>query len=80
MSENRIFAKVENGIVTDVRCAGSLEWIAANPARYGDVSLWLETWQDGSERSKYAGIGDIYDAVNDAFVAPAIEEQPDETV
>ena len=25
-------------------------------------------------RGKYAGIGDIYDAVNDVFVAPVIEE------
>lgn len=60
MSENRIFAKVENGVVTDVRCAGSPEWIAANPDRYGDVNLWIETWQDGSQRGKYAGIGDLW--------------------
>lgn len=73
MSENRIFAKVENGIVTDVRCAGSLEWIAANPDRYGDVSLWVETWQDGSQRGIYAGLGFVYDAVNDVFVAPAVD-------
>lgn len=70
MSENRTFAKVESGIVTDVRCAGSLEWIAENPDRYGDVALWLETWQDGSQRGMYAGIGCTYDADTDVFVAP----------
>jgi hypothetical protein len=31
-------------------------------------------------RGKYAGIGDIYDAVNDVFVAPVIQEQPNEVV
>jgi len=77
MSENRIFAKVENGIVTDVRCAGSLEWIAANPARYDDVSLWLETWQDGSQRGKYAGIGDLYDPALDIFTSPPVEDAPE---
>jgi hypothetical protein len=74
MSENRTFAKVEDGVVTDVRCAGSLEWIEANPDRYGDVSLWIETWQDNSQRGKYAGIGDLYDADLDEFVTPP---QPD---
>jgi hypothetical protein len=70
MSENRTFAKVEDGVVTDVRCAGSLEWIEANPDRYGDVSLWIETWQDNSQRGKYAGVGDLYDADLDEFVSP----------
>lgn len=27
-------------------------------------------------RGKYAAIGDIYDAVNDVFVAPTTEEEP----
>ena len=74
MSENRTFAKVVSGIVTDVRCAGSPEWIAANPDRYGDSSLWVECFQDGSGRG-YCGIGWTYDAVNDAFVAPTTEEE-----
>lgn len=88
MSENRTFAKVVDGVVVDVRCAGSLEWIAENPDRYGDVSLWLETWQDGSQRGIYAGVGCVYDAVADVFVAPINQyprftppesETPDET-
>ena len=69
---NRTFAKVVDGIVVEIRCAGSLEWIAANPERYGDVSLWLECFQDGSGRG-YPGIGWTYDAEADQFVAPPVE-------
>lgn len=64
------FAKVENGIVTDVRV---VEWdfLVANPDRYGDSSLWIEVFQDGSGRG-YCGVGWSYDAVNDIFTAPPI--------
>jgi hypothetical protein len=73
MSDTRTyFAKVENGIVTDVRVV-AYDFIVANPGRYGDASLWVETFYDGSQRAKYAGIGDIYDAENDVFVSPTVE-------
>ena len=72
------FAKVENGIVTQVNVV-TWEFLTANPDRYGDSSLWIECFQDGSGRG-YCGKGWSYDAVNDVFVTPAIEEQPDETV
>lgn len=64
-------AKVENGIITDVR---AVEWdyLLANPDRYGDSSLWIEVFQDGSERG-YCGIGWTYDAENDVFKPPAVE-------
>jgi len=67
------FAKVENGIVTDVRV---VEWdfLVANPQRYGDSTLWVECFQDGSGRG-YCGKGWSYDAANDVFVAPTIEEE-----
>lgn len=74
MSNTRTyFAKVENGIVTDVRVV-AYDFIVANPERYGDASLWVETFQDNSQRGKYAGIGDTYDAVNDVFVAPEVPQ------
>jgi len=73
MSDTRTyFAKVENGIVTDVRVV-AYDFIVANPDRYGDASLWTECFQDGSGRG-YCSIGWTYDAVNDVFVAPAIDE------
>jgi len=76
MSDERTyFAKVENGIVTDVHVV-AYEFIVANPDRYGDASLWIETFHDNSQRGKYAGIGDFYDADLDEFVAPAVEEAP----
>jgi hypothetical protein len=73
MSDTRTyFAKVENGIVTDVRVV-AYDFIVANPERYGDASLWVETFYDGSQRGKYAGIGDTYDVENDVFVSPTVE-------
>jgi len=65
------FAKVENGIVTDVHV---VEWnfLVANPERYGDSELWVECFQNGSGRG-YCGKGWSYDAVNDVFVAPTVE-------
>jgi hypothetical protein len=66
MSEPTTFAKVEDGIVTDVRVV-SYEFICANADRYGDASLWIECFRDGSGRG-YASKGQIYDAKNDFFV------------
>jgi hypothetical protein len=38
---------------------------------HGSGKTWKQTSYNANFRSKYAGIGDIYDAVNDVFVAPA---------
>lgn len=74
MSEQTTFAKVEDGIVTDVRV---VEWdfIVANPDRYGDSSLWVQCFRDGSGRG-YAGVGQLYDAVNDKFTRTPAPEVP----
>jgi hypothetical protein len=79
------FAKIENGIVREVNvinnadCGGGdfpeSEAIGqAFIASLGIAGEWKQTSYSGSFRSKYAGIGDTYDAVNDVFVAPTIEE------
>ena len=68
------YAKVVNGIVTDLHVV-SYDFIVANPNRYGDPSLWIETFADGSGRG-YCGIGWSYDADLDEFVAPAVESAP----
>ena len=39
----------------------------------GLAGEWKQTSYNANFRSKYAGIGDTYDAVNDVFVAPAVE-------
>ena len=74
MSQPTTFAKVENGIVTDVRV---VEWdfLVANPERYGDSALYVECFRDGSGRG-YCGVGYTYDADVDEFVAPVVEDAP----
>ena len=66
------YAKVENGIVTQVNVV-TWEFLTAHPDRYGDPALWIECFQDGSGRG-YCGKGWSYDAVNDVFIAPVVEE------
>ena len=78
------FAKVDNGIVSQVivvsndDCAGGdfPESEAAGQAFIASLGLageWRQTSYNGNFRGSYAGIGYIYDAVNDVFVAPVSE-------
>ena len=79
------FARVENGIVREVivvanaDCAGGdfPESEAAGQAFIASIGLsgeWQQTSYNGNFRQKYAGIGDQFDDVNDAFVSPSQEE------
>jgi len=43
-------------------------------ASIGLTGEWLQTSYHANFRGKYAGIGDIYDAELDEFVAPTVEE------
>lgn len=70
------FAKVENGIVTQVIVA---EQDVLNTGAFGDPASWIQTSYNtrGGQhpegrplRKNYAGIGMIYDPVRDAFYAP----------
>ena len=81
------FARVENGIVQQVivvsndDCAGGdfPESEAAGQAFIASIGLsgeWRQTSYNNNFRGTYAGIGFTYDAVNDVFVAPTIEEEP----
>jgi len=81
------FAKIENGIVREVivvgngDCAGGdfPESEAAGQAFIASIGLsgeWRQTSYNNNFRGTYAGIGFTYDAVNDVFVAPTIEEEP----
>ena len=74
------FAKIENGVVREVIVVGNDDapTEAAGQAFIASVGLageWKQTSYNANFRGKYAGIGDIYDAVNDVFVAPTIEEE-----
>ena len=72
------FAKVENGIVTQVIV---IEQDVVNSGLFGDPALWVQTSYNTSGgvhvlggtpvRKNYAGIGYSYDAARDAFIAPS---------
>ena len=74
MSEPTTLAKIEDGIVTDVRVV-MWDFLVANPQRYGDSSLWIECFRDGSGRG-YCGVGWSYDEENDIFIKPSVEDAP----
>jgi hypothetical protein len=38
---------------------------------------WKQTSYSGSFRSKYAGIGDLYDPALDIFTSPPVEDAPE---
>ncbi len=61
------FAKVENGVVTQVIVA---EQDFINSGHVGDSFLWVQTSYNGNFRKNYAGIGFVYDKVRDAFYEP----------
>ena len=70
------FAKVENGIVTEVLV---IEQDVIDTGAFGDPSLWVQTSYNthGGQhpegrplRKNYAGVGCTYDAQRDAFIPP----------
>lgn len=78
------FAKIENGVVTQVivianeDCGGG-DFPASEPvgqafiASIGLAGEWRQTSYNGNFRGKYAGLGDTFDAAADAFVAPVVD-------
>ena len=52
-------------------CSAGRAFIA-NTLNLGGV--WKQTSYNNNFRGRYAGIGYTYDAVNDVFVAPTVEE------
>ncbi len=72
------FAKVENGIVTQVLV---IEQDVVDTGLFGDPTLWVQTSYNTSGgvhsqgntplRKNYAGVGYTYDATRDAFIPPS---------
>ena len=61
------YAKVLDGKVVQVIIADQdymNNFVDTSP---GD---WIETFEDGSQRKRFAGIGMTYDSVRDAFIFP----------
>lgn len=65
----------DNNIVREVivipHCGDDDEAITAYCNSIGLSGRWIDTSYTGSRRGVYAGMGYIYDAVNDVFVAPS---------
>ena len=65
------FAKIENGIVTQVVVVDNAH--EANGQAYlnglGLEGSWVQTSYNNNFRGKFAGLGDSYDEVNDEFIA-----------
>ena len=69
-------------VIGNADCGGGdfPESEAAGQAFIASIGLsgeWRQTSYNANFRGRYAGIGDTYDAVNDVFVAPAIDGEPE---
>ena len=75
------YAKVENGIVTQVIVAEqdfintlpNKDWVQTSYNTYGNVHYGSDRKPDGgiALRKNYATVGSIYDALRDAFYTPS---------
>ena len=65
------FAKVENGVVTDVIVA---EQDFINSGIVGDSFLWVQTSFNGNFRGCFAGVGSTYDKQKDVFIPNTVFE------
>jgi hypothetical protein len=76
------FAKIENGIVTEVVVVDNQheEYGEQYLNNLGLTGRWAQTSYNGNFRGKYAGIGDTYDEENDIFVAPVVENSSETTM
>jgi len=74
------FAKLENGVVTQVIVVGNADTANAEGVELEHIGTafcerilggdWKQTSYNGNIRKNYAGIGYIYDVGRDAFIAP----------
>lgn len=80
------FAEIRNGKVWNVIVVANENCLDENGneseevgkafiASCGISGEYVQTSYNANIRGKYAAIGDIYDAVNDVFVAPTITEE-----
>ena len=67
----------ENGNVTVSLVESEDKGIAFLTAWSGGHTNWKQTSYNATFRGKFAGIGDTYDTVNNVFVSPVVEQQPE---
>jgi len=76
------FAKIENGLVTQVIVVGNADTASADGTEKEYIGAafcerlfggeWKQTSYNGKIRKNYAGIGYTFDAVRDAFISPQL--------
>ena len=75
--ENAHAAKIENGVVTQVIVIPHMDDDDAKITAYcnsiGLEGRWVDTSYVGARRSKYAGIGDLFDEEANEFKSPVAE-------
>jgi len=76
LDENNVVTEVITGRNEDEVVDGISDW----EAYYGKLrgQRCVRTSYNGNIRGVYAGIGYTYDEANDVFVAPVIEEAPED--
>jgi hypothetical protein len=78
------FAMIEDGVVRQVIVVNNEVLKDENGIEQESIGAafchntfggnWVQTSYNGNFRGKYAGSGDIYDAVNDVFTSPIVIE------
>jgi hypothetical protein len=69
LDENNIVLRVTVGDNNDPAGDEGYQWLLDNLG-----GTWIKTSYNANIRGKFAGIGDIYDPVNDIFVTPKPKE------
>lgn len=70
LDENNVVIRVTVGNNNDPAGDEGYSWLINNLG-----GRWVQTSYNANFRGKYAGIGDIYDEVNDIFYTPVVEEE-----
>ena len=69
IDENNIVLRVTVGDNNDPAGDEGYQWLLDNLG-----GIWIKTSYNANIRGKFAGIGDIYDPVNDIFITPEPKE------
>ena len=73
IDENNIVLRVLVGDNNDPAGDEGYSWLINNLG-----GRWIQTSYNNNFRGKYAGIGDVYDEVNDVFYTPNVSEESTE--
>jgi len=68
IDENNVVLRVTVGDNNDPAGDEGYQWLIDNLG-----GTWVKTSYNGNIRGKFAGVGDIYDEVNDEFYSPALD-------